>query len=228
MKKILLVLLISFTTLLWTQDIINGNIPTYVNEGLGTYYDSLVPLGFSREGNFAFLKYYNGDAIAYWSLSVRSLVTDEVLYYQDWSEDGYLYDSPDFKTLLDSEKEFLESIYFKYDIEFSDKIQLSKFPYKMNNSEIDVTLTTEELPTDEYLQTMGLKNSKVDVIVSNGIGSKKIGSYEQHKNSVVFGFIKSPFENRVAVLILKASLGFEGSTAHSFHIYGCNLEYGFK
>lgn len=230
MKKhylFLFIILISFKS--WSQTIIKGNEPTYVSSGMGIHYNSIVPLGFSPDGNFAYLEYYNGDAIAFWALKIKSIITDDILYYQDWNGDeGYLYDSEDFNDLLSNESEFLTSIYFTYNIDKNTDLTLSRFPYDSNEDSYDVDLLLEVLPTGEYLEAMGLKESKVQIKVSNNNGSKIIGVYEQHMKSSVIGCIKSPFEERIVVLILKGNLGFEGSTEHSFGIYGCSLEYGFK
>lgn len=227
-KIITLAAFIAFSTSIWSQNIINGNDPTHIADGMGIYYDSIIVLGFSPDSNIAYLEYHNGDAIAYWTLSVKSLVTDEVLFHNNWNDDGYIYESADYKILLDKESEYLKSIYSKFNISFSPDIKISSFPIISTDNRYNAELIKTDIPTIEYLEQMGLQSSSVDILVSSSFGNKTIGSYEQHKNSKVFGYIKSPFEERIAVFILKASLGFEASTSHSFLIYGCSLKYGFE
>lgn len=212
MKKILLIIFTLLSLSLWSLD----------------YYDTIIPLGFSKDGNFTYLRFKNGDAISFWSLNVKSLVTDELLYYNDWDSNGYRYDQSDFNTVLSEEADLISSIFLKYSIEGSISLNISTFPLLNKNSEFNVSLLREEGEIDEYLQTMGLKKSKVKVVVTKDSGEKIIGSFEEHMESTVFGYIKSPYEERIAVLILRPSIGFEGSKAHTYLIFGSSLDHGFK
>ncbi|MBR4824809.1 MAG: hypothetical protein IKZ86_08410, partial [Spirochaetaceae bacterium] len=59
-------------------------------------------------------------------------------------------------------------------------------------------------------------------------GSKIIKSEEKRESYFVYpvGYIKSPYENRVAVVLTNASFVFEGSELF-VEFAGCNLSVGF-
>ncbi|MBN1798782.1 MAG: hypothetical protein JW822_09395 [Spirochaetales bacterium] len=87
---------------------------------------------------------------------------------------------------------------------------------------------TVEVMTDEDPETPGF--SKTSIIVYDGAGRKKTVSADSGfspTKQTVLGFVKSPFEKRIALLVRTDYSGPEmGSSSYAF--IGCHLAYGFN
>lgn len=162
------------------------------------------PVGWSRDGKTALIiEHYRADiaAISYTYLIV-DLLTDKELYRKE---------TP-FRDMRVFTKELKE-----LGIIQSRGMFLDRFPYLSGNNEYNVTLESSISQTDVIYRLF---------FESTKLGRKEIAggelSYDEKvENMEIAGFFKSPYEERIAVIVLTVP-------NHSLLIVGSHLKYRFR
>lgn len=198
-----------------------------------------VPIGWSKDGKFAYIKEIDPGGADYYETGlfrwvVQDMVTDKILWLSEKEKPG---DYPEKYWQMDNEELFhwmlrkfmakyrpkLE----KYGIVLDTKLEVERFPLKYKNAEyrgflMDIVRgTVYDIPDliKEYKNCV----AKDDII--------KVLGHAKDKYLVdvrIGGYVKSPHEGRIALLTCELVRGWEGPPhTVEFGVVGCHLEYGY-
>jgi hypothetical protein len=189
--------------------------------------DELYPIGFSAEGHFAWIGYYHHTSQE-WQLHVDDLVTDKPGLFLQW-ELGSFPDGEAPKTLRQFLRAKGQEIVGKLKdrgIQFHRTRSIGRFPLRRGKERFRVKVATgKKQHPDEGLHASAY--CKHDVyLVSSLKGRKLIASLKTpEKDLVVEGYVLSPLEPRIAVVVTYATLDFEGDPDGKVtRIIGASLE----
>ena len=101
-----------------------------------------------------------------------------------------------------------------------------KLPYKNGTDLLDARIAVTAVREDE----IGFTERDYACIAKNALGAEK--TVERRMNlrggtAYVCGYLKNPYENRLALIIAEEQFGFEGFDV-LYHIVGCDIESGFE
>ena len=169
--------------------------------GLGCHHTSLWPLGFSERGVFAYLLREDSDPLPRWRLVYQSLVTDEPVA-QAAIED------PEGDLGRDAALAALdEAIQGAPTVERPSTLPTGPFPLE-HGGDVYSALSSE--------LGMQLRSQLRD-------RDKRIGG---HEVAAVLGWVRSPHEERIAVVAARAQPGFEGTVQCEIEVVGASLTAG--
>lgn len=208
------------------------------------YYMDLMfaPVGWSKDGKFAYITEIDPggawyDVTGFFRWVIQDTVTDKIL----WQSEGGLEKGLPEDLLMSEDKEQIfkwvfpnmskryQPYFKKYGIILNTNLELSSFPliYKKSNyqgSIIDVYRETEyEIPD---------LISKYKVILSRNNVKKIVNQYNNNHSAVldvqIAGYIKSPYEPRIAIALVNVCRGWEGPpNPVGFSFIGSHLEKAF-
>lgn len=178
------------------------------------------PIGWSLDGEkVAFRKTYSlsGLGCEFDEIIIRDIIQDK-----DGVSLALKGDCEDKHVSKARINEFLkeQEIYPSFDMEESNKIKIEKTEYKFY---IDGNWNTMDREERCFYRLMR-KDVKGGQKINSKVISSKEEEYNQFHNIKVVGLIKSPFENRVAVLVAFFEYGFEAEGDVRFELFGSNLE----
>lgn len=196
------------------------------------------PIGWSRNGKFAYYVEPGDEACGCYfaKLVIKDLRTDAVLWQFD-------YDSSDLQDTLKSrtpeslaalwryKRELFNSKLREYDIKAQGPFALLSFPANYEGDQLTADLKTKETGQD---QAYGIIDNAVLQLSSKRKGKKTIFEKTYKENDPmpldikVLGYLKSPFEPRIAVVMVEVWRGYEGPP-HTTHtsIVGATMDTGF-
>lgn len=102
------------------------------------------------------------------------------------------------------------------------------FPFLSSGETYDVELQVGEEPEPAFYDDVG---SYTVTVTRSGHGSKRITTQDEITalGIHVVGYIESPFEARIAVVVAEVIAGWEGPPNRiDLNMYGCNLLTGFR
>lgn len=202
-------------------------IPFAAKEGKDAYYLSplVYPLGWSKDGNFAYFTYLTADIDGMqntvFRFYIQNLVDDKVVWETTFSK-GQAVSLGEIWKLY---KNDIEKNLTKYKI-VQYEAQLSAFPVKTKTANVDYqVLVTQSKSSLGYTYI-----NAIEFHVYNAIGDKIIYK-EKNAQAVritVPGYLLSPFEPRMAVFLLKIKRSDqEGIYPVDVQVIGCHLTAGF-
>jgi hypothetical protein len=203
--------------------------------GAATFF----PIGWSRDGKFAYYTEPVDEACGCYfaKLIIIDLKTDSVLWSFDFEGDD------DEKAKLEKTPRDINSLWKAKRGLFSDKLNehgimtqgrfgLLSFPATYKADQLSTVLRIEE-NTDEESRPYGIVSGATLHLKSKRFGKKTLfeKSYPDAKplDMKVLAYIKSPYEERIAVILMEVYRGYEGPP-HTGHvkITGATLNSGFK
>lgn len=200
------------------------------------------PIGWSKDGKLAYYVEPGDEACGCYfaKLVIKDLKSDKILWQFD-------YDSSELQdTMKNRTPESLAALWrYKRDL-FNSKLSehkiiaqtrfaLALFPAVYEGDQLTAELKTKEASQAEQEQTLGvIKNASLQ-LSSKRKGRKTIFEQTYKTDEIlpldmkVLGYLKSPFEPRVAVVMVEIWRGWEGPP-HTTHttIVGASLDTGFK
>jgi hypothetical protein len=200
------------------------------------------PVGWSKDGKLAYYVEPGDEACGCYfaKLVIKDLKTDKVLWQFD-------YDSSDLQdTMKNRTPESLAALWrYKRDL-FNSKLRehnivaqgrnaFSVFPTMYEGDQLAAELITKEATQDVQEQSLGVIQSAVLQLRSKRKGKKTVfeQAYKPEESlpldMKVLGYLKSPFEPRVAIVMVEIWRGYEGPP-HTTHttVVGSSLDTGFK
>lgn len=195
---------------------------------------SFYPIGWSRDGKFAYLVVPADEACGCLTIHIfiQDLRTDKVIWRETY--DGEV--EPEVPETLDTawprvEKEYSAKLR-RYGIEQADKFELIHPAIRLGND----VLTPEvmvDIETDGVFEVDGTVTVRM---LSQRNGEKIISWIRYHKkdvnsirNAEIAGSLLSPFERRAAVILIEEHRGYEGPpNITSIRVVGSTLTTGFK
>lgn len=205
------------------------------------YFESFFPIGWSKDGKFAY--YFEpdpGESGCYFAtLRILDLRTDKDVWTFEF--DGDCHGDPtregtpqNIDALWKAKQQLFSEKLREHGIEAQGRFALLAFPVNHKGDRITATLRSREKPAltdDERLYgTVGRITLQVN---SRRKGSKTVldHRYEEWRPLYValVGHFKSPFEPRVAAVLIEIHRGWEGPPHHGrVWLVGASLETGFK
>lgn len=199
------------------------------------------PLGWSKDSKFAYILVPAPQASSSAVFRIQDMITDKILFEKRYREgsDGYPIDLPiDLKKLTRNKGEVAHYLN-KYRIKgYNDKLHW--FPIKHPKKGIDYNLKTvheinpyfwhqqflSRVNVDLYLYSITVDGQKK--IATKTILDKKVDLQSLQYSTMVVGYLKSPFEERIAIVMIYFGRGWEGPPhATSFELVGASLSKGF-
>ncbi|OHD56436.1 MAG: hypothetical protein A2Y33_15725 [Spirochaetes bacterium GWF1_51_8] len=235
MKRLILIALLFVNGVMFAGGPSGTYIPAEVElplssaEGKGADYimPRFYPVGWSKDGKFAYFTYssfeYNGTANTIFKFVIQNLIDDKLV----WET-----------TFAKGKEVSLAEVWAKYENEINAKLaqnkisqyegELGKFPFKTAKGAVDY-----EVRVTQKKSSLGY--TYIDSIEFHAFLGKtgdKIIYKEKNSQAIrlsVPGFMKSPFEDRVAIVLLKVKRSDEeGLYPVEIQIIGCHLGIGFK
>jgi hypothetical protein len=209
-------------------------LPNYTN-----YYDKpeemlisqFYPVGWSKNGLFAFVTCDFEETLDSWNvvLVINNLKTDNLT--EGFSSSIEPAEDSPVSIFWKSNRDTLEKLINKYGIILRQPA-FDIFPLK--TSDESLTVVVKEVCDTNNVSVLGLPTSdSYKLIAIRGNNTKKIIREIRSSNICgscqVEGFIKSPFEHRIAVVTSHRSPGWEGPPSIiTVMVTGCHIEKGFK
>jgi predicted secreted protein len=204
------------------------------------YPDRLYPIGWSKNGVFAYIEESLEDAAGFvkYTLVLQDMVSDSVVwshvvrleeeYYENYSERKGI------KVVWAQNAELFSRELRKQGISQAAKFELSSFPIRVRDDSIDVQLEhiQQEIEDPESYSGRFLIPTEVRMkIHSQRLGEKQVYSstFGYDVAMSVEGYLKSPFEERIAVILSYESPGHHGPPDYvNYVLVGAHLEKGFS
>ncbi len=196
-----------------------------------SYHDMsfLYFVGFSPDGKVAFLKQEEQDGKGSTDLYfiVQDLVSDEILWNLQSPTDESYWMGKDLMTLfLTDNGKLIDQKLTEYGIRIAP-CSYERLPYTGENGErIDARIESEDTGKLYYDMFSIIHYS---CIVSDASGRKKKVVTEKElpaAEAFVCGCVKSPYEDRLVLVIAEAVYGFEGCDL-LYSLAGCDMKKGF-
>jgi hypothetical protein len=176
---------------------------------------------------------------------IIDLIEDEIVFQCSWDSHGMGYSGKPpqqiffdmseegIKRMFNLQKETILSANMDHDIIYN-QVTLLRFPFTHNNlaynSRADTVYKSENMDTSGFGSNIVQTISSYDIVVSRSDGRSKIiysgslstGSYSHWPNMHICGYLRSPYENRIAVIAALEYAGMGESLVFEFH--GCHLD----
>ena len=193
-------------------------------DSLHCVYDNtiLYAIGFSEDGHFAFMEQQmlEGTGCSEASFYIQDLVSDEILVnLQGSGNDG---DGSTVDSLIEEYHAEIDDALAQYDIAMVP-CQFKELPYEDGESFADIQVSVTD--TGRLMHEM-FRIINYECVASDGKRGSKIVSAKKNvtvDDVYVCGYIKSPFEGRLAIVIAEKRFGFEGFDLH-YSIVGCRID----
>jgi len=210
-----------------------------LREALAAYMDQgkTMCVGWSPDGKFAAFHdvYVGGRGGFAIGLVIVDSVTDAVLFDKELWADEFSSDMGDYEGLagemIDSKvmKEF-SAAYRNYGLApppEEDRLS-SDFPYTPGRDSFDVELSSRNVKGGGVYTGGAMSYTLTAVSRLQGAKILTQGTVNDARGVELYGYFKSPFEPRIAVVFAVGVAAFEGETATHILFAGCRLDTGFK
>ncbi len=250
MKKSISVFLFLLLSLnLYSQDLTKINIEEYkldskITSTLTAKIQDTVPfqiyqennliyvLGWSKDGKLAFIENRGIDGRGGNDLhfTIQDMVEDVNVYYKKikWYDNDNYGENPElaqtFEECIKNNSQDFTSQLKKYKIIFAPvKVEFLPAADK-NGNKIDFKIINSK----EYIGEFGLAHMDYEIIAIKNNKYKLLSKIENKLCDYVMptAYIKSPYEDRIALVVANAEYVFEGREVF-VKFYGCNLNTGF-
>jgi hypothetical protein len=198
--------------------------------------ENFFPVGWSKDGKFAYYTEPGDEACGcyFGQLIILDTVSDKELW--SFKYDGLDHqDKPKYRAITDlwrkNRKLFSDKLN-QYGIIPQARFGLLKFPINNAGDQLRADLKIEENKDEETRIYSKVKKATLQISSRRG-GTKTVyqESYPEYGplDMKVLGYLKSPYEQRVAIILLDVQRGYEGPP-HTTHVkvVGASLATGFK
>ena len=189
----------------------------------------LYPLGFSKDSSFAYLVIPPDEARDFLivEVHVQNLINNKTVFYKQYDFDKINKlpkDYPfDFDSFIKKYQKDIDAILKKHQIPEQELSFETKIKPLLLSKEKHFSTTNDMGPfLDKLTVTMTNKKHQRKTIFN-----KKLAKYTY--DSAIAGYFKSPFEDRIALILLSMQRGWEGPPHISyFTLIGASLSKGFQ
>lgn len=248
-KSIFIFLLVLISLNLYSQDITKINLEEYKldsritsilveetrnTKALNIYQENnlIYVLGWSKDGKIAFIENRGIDGRGGHDLhfTIQDMVEDVNLFYKkiEWYDCDNYGENPELaqtfeECIKNNSKEF-NSVLKKYKI-ILNPVNVEFLPaVDKKGVSIDFKIANSK----EYIGEYGLPHMDYEIIATKNNKYKLLSKIKNKICDYVMptAFIKSPYEDRIALIVADAEYAFEGREVF-MKFYGCNLDFGF-
>ena len=229
------------------------NPPTEVNYSINLktvpnnieyYGPSFYPVGFSKNGMFAWAEGTNpGESNDFaFTIYIQNLETDKILW--KWNADviyevdgigQVAFNKNSFSNIWAKNNVLLTAKLNEYQIEPLAFGQLQKLPITLDGNSINFSLLNKWYTENGYAKE--IESSKI-LMTNNGVEKKIIFNKKYSKtntgdysgvdilvNRYILGFLISPIQNKVAILLFDDYIGWEAGHYPQIQFVGCDLDF---
>jgi hypothetical protein len=200
--------------------------------------ENFYPVGWSKDGKFAYYVEPVDEACdCYFAkLLIVDLKTDAIVWHFDYTSEDPDESAKKPRSLTDlwnANRKLFSAKLAENNIEPNRAFSVLPFPISYKNDRLTPTLTFERKPMSEEDRIYGDVN-RVSVRVTSKLNGKKLvfdQSYPQAKPLYVgmVGYLKSPHEPRVAIILVEIYRGYEGPPhVGEVRIVGTSLDKRFQ
>ena len=181
--------------------------------------DELYALGWSPSNTFAYLEKRTLETGTAVRLRVLNTIDDSIVWEKEWA--GWASDTERDSWWSKHQGE-ADAVFARFGLVPTDR-QLGQFPLIVDNEFYTLVLRLGRQAGTDWIDRLEV------VVHSTGRGLKNVRDGEGFwRWATLLGFVPSPFENRVALVLLVQPAGWQG-TAHPlrFLVSGLSLKAGF-
>lgn len=198
--------------------------------------ENFFPVGWSKDGKFAYYTEPGDEACGcyFGQLIILDTVNDKELW--SFKYDGLDdQDKPKYKAITDlwrKNRRLFSDKLNQYGIIAQGSFSLLRFPIASAGDQLRADLKIEETSDQEARIYGAIKKATLQISSQRG-GTKIVHeeSYPEYGplDMKVLGYLKSPYEQRIAIIVLEVQRGYEGPP-HTTHVkvVGSSLTTGFK
>jgi len=173
--------------------------------------DKFLPIGWSKNGNFAYITEYADEACGCYSMQMNVVgpqAKDTLWTFQ--------FESMDYKKTLpglwEEERELFRKKLNEFDIIQQEDFEIQDPKFSVNGQKYDVSLKTET-EKDPYFGFDVVKAGKVSLVTPDG--KEHVRTFTEPSPSMILdaavhGVIKSPYQKRIMIIYKRERRGYEG------------------
>ena len=202
----------------------------YVENQEDFLIDKFYPIGWSKDGKFAYITEPADEASGYYLFEI--VVFDAVNNKVAWSWKLPETEKGDLKSTWENNYSMFKEKLNEYKIEQNNNIELKKGKTSYKGNEYQIVLDTKTQPDPDFGIEI-IKEIKIS-INSPELGTKQIydskaDEYSMNIGAFVPGYILSPYNGKIVVLCQIEQAGYEGPpNVVYFELIGSDLLLGFK
>jgi hypothetical protein len=210
--------------------------------GQGFYTENFYPIGWSKNGNFAYYTEPVDEACGCYfaKLFILDLKTDKVLWAFEHQGDSIDEEKQagkpySFSTMWRANQKLFSSKLREYGIEPQGPTSLLSFPATYGGDRLTADFKTKNKEgLGEDARIYGVVGHLTLQLNSQRNGKKTVLDYAYTEEGIplyvgMVGYVKSPFEPRIAVILMEIYRGYEGPpNTGTVKIVGADLATGFK
>jgi hypothetical protein len=211
--------------------------------GQAFYTENFYPIGWSKDGHFAYYVEPVDEACGCYfaKLFILDLKTDKVLWKFEHEGDSLDEDRKagkpySFITLWRANQKLFADKLRQYGIEPQGRARLLAFPAQYNGDILTADFKTQRRAgLDEDARLYGVVGKLTLELNSKRSGKKTVLNHAYAQGEALplhvgmVGYVKSPFEPRIAVILMEIYRGWEGPpNTGTVRIVGASLATGFK
>lgn len=201
--------------------------------------EELYPIGWSKDGKFAYYSEPGDEACGCYfaNLVILDLVNDKVLwsFKYDGSDDAEKKGAPkSIRALWRKNRKLFSDKLRTYGIEPGRSFALGTFPFMWKGARLMADVKLKE-KTDEDSRLYGTVTHASVQLISRREGRKTVWDHAFSQDETypldldVVGYVKSPFEDRIAIILIQVFRGYEGPPhSTNIEVAGASLSRGFK
>jgi hypothetical protein len=201
--------------------------------------EEFYPIGWSKDGKFAYYSEPGDEACdCYFAkVVILDLVNDKLLwsFKYDGSDDTERKGAPkSIRALWGQNRKLFSDKLRAYGIEPGSRFALGMFPFAWKGTRLMADVKLKE-KTDDDSRLYGTVTQASVQLTSRREGKKTVWDHAFSEDETfpldvdVVGYVKSPFEDRIAMILIEVYRGYEGPPhATNIEVAGASLSSGFK
>lgn len=193
------------------------------------------PIGWSEDGKFAYVEEPADQACGcyFFEIKIQDMITDSITWKWEYVGDEENPAYEDMDGLWAGEYQRIKKALNKHKIVPEEKTTFTKgAEFSVGDTDYKIYLDLSQRKTEwNYFEAITDEKIRVE---QKGAGSKTVYAYKEKEFSLlldanIVGVLKSPFQDRIAVLYRKEIRGYEGPpNVLECALFGCGLSKGFK
>jgi len=201
--------------------------------GFSYLNDRFFPIGWSEDGKFAYALEPADEACGcyFFSIYVQDMATDKVLWKWEFDNSDDPEKQTDLSRIWKQQSKFFTGKLNEFKIQPVSYSKLNSFPILSENEILSCAISnsfnenpigyTNIRETKIYLKS---KNKTEKKIYHKNFRPEK-QEYSDQLSNTIFGYLKNPFENRIAIIYSPLYRGYEGPpNVYSIEPIGCLIE----
>ncbi len=194
--------------------------------------DKIYPIGWSNDNKFAYIIEPADEATGFYfiQIAIQDLNNDKVLWSFSYDTEDMI-ENKDLKATWNEQLELIKTKLNEHKIVQEKNFVLEKLKFEANSNKFEVKVDAKKEVSVDFAPMEVI--NKFSVKIASSLGQKQIFSQKEDDSRMldakVLGLYKSPYENKVAVLVATEHLGYEGPpNVIAIKVVGANLDSGFK